>query len=105
MTSSPPILLDARQTAALLGISLRTFRERCKEPGFPAARSLGPRSTRWVRTELESYAVSLPTAPQDEPPQLTAARKARAARMPTANAPFPQGPALAGASRSWKQIS
>lgn len=103
MTS--PILLDARHSAAFLGISLRRFRDACKEPGFPAARSLGPHTTRWVRPELEAYAVNLPAANKDEPPQLTAARKARAARMPTANAPFPQGPAPAGASRSWKQIS
>lgn len=100
MTS--PILLDARQSAAFLGISLRKYRDLCKEPGFPAARSMGgPHTTRWVRPELEAYAVSLPAAKKDdEPPQLAAARKARAAGLPTANAPFPG----VAPSPSWKEV-
>lgn len=84
-----PILLDARQSAELLGMSLRKFRDDCKLPDFPPARSLGPRSTRWVRCELEAYAAALPPVRRDEPPQLLAARAARAAGQPTANAPFP----------------
>jgi predicted DNA-binding transcriptional regulator AlpA len=83
------ILLDARESAELLGMSLRKFRDDCKLPDFPHARSLGPRSTRWVRTELEAYAAALPAVRVDEPPQLAAARAARAAGQPTAHAPFP----------------
>ena len=47
------ILVDAKDGAALLRISLRSFRDLIKTPGFPAARSLGPRSQRWLRAELE----------------------------------------------------
>jgi predicted DNA-binding transcriptional regulator AlpA len=56
------ILLTARQSADLLGMSLRKFHDACKEDDFPAARSFGPRSTRWVRSELEAYAVALLSA-------------------------------------------
>lgn len=87
--SSVPFLLDAHQAAGLLGMSLRKFRADCKLPAFPNARALGPRSTRWVRAELEAYASSLPPVRRDEPPQLAAARAARAAGQPTAHAPFP----------------
>lgn len=88
-TPQAPILLDCHQAAALLGTSLRRFRDLCKEPGFPLARSLGPRSTRWVRAELEDYAVRLPPAARDEPAPLAAARAARIAGQPMAHAPFP----------------
>lgn len=84
-----PILLDARQSAAFLGMSLRRFRDVCKEPGFPAARAHGPRNTRWVRTELEAFAVGLPAQRQAEPEHLSAARKARTQKRPTAACPFP----------------
>ena len=48
------ILVDAKEGAALLRISLRSFRDLIKAPGFPAARSLGPRSQRWLRAELDT---------------------------------------------------
>jgi predicted DNA-binding transcriptional regulator AlpA len=89
MTASP-ILLDARRSAALLGISLRRFRDLCKEAGFPQSRSLGPRSTRWLRSELEQYAANLPIACKEEPAQLAAARRARMQRLPTPACPFPR---------------
>ena len=89
MTQS--ILLDARQTAAFLGISLRSLRDLAKTEGFPAARALGPRSTRWVRPELEAYAAALPAIVKPEPPQLAAARAAKAAGQPPMPAPFSQG--------------
>jgi len=88
--TTPPFLLDARQSAALLGVSLRRYRDLCKEPGFPSARILGPRSTRWIRAELEKYAVNLPVGLRDEPQHLTAARQARRERQPTAACPFPR---------------
>lgn len=86
MTDS--ILVDAKQGAALLDVSLRTFRDLIKAPDFPAARSLGPRSTRWVRSELAAYASALPAVRRDEPAQLTAARAARAVGIHPAPAPF-----------------
>lgn len=96
-----PLLLDWRESAALLGMSERKFRDACKEPGFPAARALGPRLHRWVRTELESYAVTLPIAARQEPPELTEGRKGRLQRRakalaspspaPAAHDPFQTG--------------
>jgi predicted DNA-binding transcriptional regulator AlpA len=90
------LLLNAHESADLLGMSLRRFRDVCKEPTFPAGRELGPRSTRWLRSELEAYAASLPAVQRDEPRQLAAARAARAAGEPTAHAPFP--------APSWREI-
>lgn len=87
--STNHFLLDARQAAAFLGMSLRLFRDASKEPGFPAGRALGPRSTRWVRSELEAFAMSLPRVRREEPPHLTAARASRVAAEPTAHVPFP----------------
>jgi predicted DNA-binding transcriptional regulator AlpA len=82
------ILVDAKEGAALLGISLRSFRDLMKTAGFPAARSLGPRSQRWLRAELEQYAVALPTVRRDEPPQLAAARAAKATGRAVLPVPF-----------------
>ena len=82
------ILVDAKEGAALLGISLRTFRYLIKTAGSPAARSLGPRCQRWVRSELEQFAAELPTVQRDEPPQLAAARAAKEAGRPVLPAPF-----------------
>lgn len=73
----PPILLSAKESAAFLGVSLRTFRNSCKEPGFPAARQLSERNSRWVRTELEAWAVALPPAKLVEPDELLRARAER----------------------------
>jgi len=83
-----PFLLSAQQAAELLGVSLRTYRDLIKQPDFPAPRSLGPRSNRWVRTELEAYAAALPSVRHGEPPQLSAARLAKAAGRPVAPPPF-----------------
>jgi predicted DNA-binding transcriptional regulator AlpA len=83
-----PYLLDAKESAALLGVSLRTFRDILKTPDFPGARVLGPRCSRWVRPELEAYAAALPATKPGEPPQLAAARAAKAAGQPIAPAPF-----------------
>lgn len=82
------ILVDAREGADLFGVSERAWAALIKTPGFPAARSLGPRSTRWLRSELEAYAATLPVVQRDEPPQLAAARAARAAGLAIAPAPF-----------------
>jgi len=83
------ILVSAAEGAELLDISLRAFHSlRKDDAGFPAARSLGPRNVRFVRSELEAYAVALPAVRADEPPQLAAARVQRAAGRPVAPAPF-----------------
>ena len=90
MSDIAPLLLDARQSAALLGVSLRLYVDLAKAPGFPAARSLGPRCTRWVRSELEAYAMALPKMKRSdaEPSQLAAARAAKAVGRQIAPAPF-----------------
>lgn len=85
---SDRILLDAKAAAALLDISLRSYANLVKTPGFPAARSLGPRSVRWLRSEIEAYAAALPAVKRDEPPQLAAARAAKAAGRVPLPAPF-----------------
>ena len=99
-----PILLDCHQAAAFVGVSLRKFRAMVKDPTFPAARALGPRSTRWHRIELETYAASLPAVKRDEPAHLAAAREARAKGQPTAHAPFPAPVPTPRAGRTWKEI-
>jgi predicted DNA-binding transcriptional regulator AlpA len=85
---SDRILIDAKSGAALLGISPRSYANLVKTPGFPAARSLGPRSVRWLRSEIEDYAASLPAVTRNEPPQLAAARAAKAAGRAPLPAPF-----------------
>lgn len=82
-------LVTAEQAAKeVFGVCLRQFQLMRKKPGFPTPRALGPRALRWVRVELEQYACALPPAPVDEPQQLKAARKARAAGHQVVAAPF-----------------
>jgi excisionase family DNA binding protein len=83
-----PFLLDAAEAAKLLGVSLRTLRNLTKRADFPSPRTLGPRSFRWVRSELEAFACQLPPAKASEPPALVAARAAKAAGRPVAPEPF-----------------
>lgn len=78
-------LLDARESAQLLGVSLRSFRNIAKRPECPQPRELGPRTYRWVRAELEAFAAALPVASGQEPAALQAARARRTAAEP---APF-----------------
>lgn len=102
-----PLLLDCHQAAALLGVSLRKFRDLTKQDGFPAGRALGPRSTRWSRGELEAFAACLPTVRRDEPAHLTEARKARnegKVPAPAAHAPFPAPAAPPQAAKAWDEI-
>ncbi len=53
------ILVDARKGATLLDVSERQYHELRKRPEFPAPKILGPRCVRWVRAELESFALTL----------------------------------------------
>lgn len=50
-----PLLLKNTEAAALLGMSKTTFYQLVKQPGFPCARQLSPRTIRWVRTELLAF--------------------------------------------------
>lgn len=94
MSGITPILLDAKASATFLGVSLRTFRDLIKSESFPEPRALGgPRSTRWVRSELEEYAKALPPIRQrEEPAQLAAARAAKGAGLAILPAPFSHAP-------------
>lgn len=74
----PPVeLLSARQVAALLGVSERTFHKLRHEPWWTALPiALGERSLRWRRCEVEAViATNAPRqAAQPAPAQLLAAR-------------------------------
>jgi len=65
--------LVSAETAAkeVFAVSERFFDEFKRMPGFPAPLALGPRTTRWVRAELEAFALSLPRT-QGMPAQLQA---------------------------------
>lgn len=87
-TDDAPILLSAAGAARLCSVSLRQFHNKRKVPGFPAPILLGPRSARWIRSELQSYLISLPRGEAQEPAPLSAARAARAAGKQVLPAPF-----------------
>ena len=71
------LALSAKDAAALLDISERSFHERRKDLAFPKARLVGGR-LRWVRKELEEWLVAQPSVDAlPEPPQL-----ARSAKRP-----------------------
>ena len=63
------LLLEKKQSADLIGMSLYKFDElRRTDPNFPAPVRLGPRSTRWRRSDLEAYIAALPAAAPLMPP-------------------------------------
>jgi len=72
-----PELLTARQTARLLGVSIRALHY--KRDDLPAAIVLGPKCVRWRRADLIAFVEGLPAGNQarTEPPQLAAARHKR----------------------------
>jgi predicted DNA-binding transcriptional regulator AlpA len=82
--SSPifPVLLNDKQAAASLGVSVRKFHELRAQPWMPCAVVLGPRALRWVRAEMEqAAAVSMPRLQAaSEPAQLLRARIERMKR-------------------------
>lgn len=84
-------LLNFRQGATLLGISIRSFHQLRAEPWFPAPLELGPRLLRWRRAELlEALATRAPRQTQrTEPAQLAGSRSTDA-----------NGPALGMAPRA-----
>lgn len=85
-----PVSLPRAAAAAYLGVSLRAFAELLKDSDFPKAIALGgPRSSRWLRPELDQYLATRPRrAVDDEPASLKAARLAKAAGRPVVPAPF-----------------
>ena len=89
-SNEAPISLPAKDAAAYLGVSVRQFHLlRSEDPAFPKPVLLGgPRSSRWIRTELADYVATRPRVTREEPPQLAAARAARATGHALAPAPF-----------------
>lgn len=51
----PPILVDARRAAALLGVGLRTLRTMDAAGKLPAAVRLSPGCVRWRLAELRDW--------------------------------------------------
>lgn len=49
---TPPVLLNEREAAGVLGVSPRKFHQLRSEPWMPQAVELGERSLRWNRDEL-----------------------------------------------------
>jgi predicted DNA-binding transcriptional regulator AlpA len=74
-------LLDAKQAAALLGISERRFYQLRHEPNFPVGRQLGPRTVRYSSSELLEWTKSCPPATRVEPAQLQQGRVFRAGTL------------------------
>jgi hypothetical protein len=84
-------LLDPEGTARFLDITPRQVEVLRRDPEFPKPVKLGPKSLRWKVSDLERYVASLPeAAPDPEPEQLAAARRARQAAAAAPAAP-PRG--------------
>lgn len=63
------LLLEIKQIADLLNLSLFKVNElRRTDPNFPAPVRLGPRSTRYRRSDVEAYVAALPAAAPLMPP-------------------------------------
>ena len=78
-----PILLSDDAAALVLGVSRRKFHELRQEPWMPKPRVLGPRLLRWVRSELEQAALSIPQQQQAiEPAHLRRAKIERMKKRP-----------------------
>ena len=89
--AAEPVLgwLTAQQAASFLSVSLRTFRDLAKEPDFPPAKVLGPRSSRWDLAQLQAWMERKSDfRPGAEPPELAQRRAAKAAGREVLPAPF-----------------
>jgi len=71
------LYLDAHESAALLGIGLRTLHKLRHDPTFPQPRCFGERATRWKASELEAWADTRTGGKRSEPVALTTARAAK----------------------------
>lgn len=73
------LLLDAREAAALMGISVRLFH--MLRPSLPSPVLLSQRAVRWRRSDLETHIAGLPaeSSTRPEPAQLMRGRAAKRA--------------------------
>lgn len=78
-----PLLTAAEAAREIYGISERQFHKLREQHMVPAPVMLGPRCLRWLRTELEAAAATLPrqTALDREPEQLRRGRVGRPAKV------------------------
>lgn len=84
-----PVLLTKEQAAERLGVSKGLFETLREEPWMPRPVIMGQRVLRWIRSELDQAIVSLPrqAAPERQPPQLAAGRRAKIERMKARGVP------------------
>lgn len=59
-------LLDARQVAAKVGLSVSMIYTRMKENNFPRAKRVGKQARRWKESEIDAWINELPDADTDE---------------------------------------
>jgi predicted DNA-binding transcriptional regulator AlpA len=72
----PPVALDARASAAFIGVSERKFQYlRAQDPSFPSGRQIGPKKILFIVDELDAWIRSQPVAEiPKEPAQLKQGR-------------------------------
>lgn len=58
----PIVLLPLETVRARTGLSTSTIYAGISQGWFPAARKLGPRSVRWLESEIDDWARQLPVA-------------------------------------------
>jgi predicted DNA-binding transcriptional regulator AlpA len=81
-------LLKAKEVADKLGISLRQFRRVCALDWFPQAVQLAPQTFRYVEAEVdEAIRRRAPRPRNEEPVQLSQARRAYIESMKTRGVP------------------
>lgn len=68
-------MVDISEIARMLRIGRRHAYDLVKLSNFPIPRPLGPRTQRWVRAEVESWAVARPAGVVREPEQLALSRR------------------------------
>lgn len=75
LRSLPPVLLTDSESAALFGVSVRTFHALRDESWMPKPIELGPRLLRWSRAELEDAVAAMPRqSGRSEPAALARSR-------------------------------
>jgi hypothetical protein len=90
LSASSVLLSSAQAGPMIFGCSERQFHKLRNEPWFTAKpRMLGPRTTRWVRAELEALVLNMPAAQtkQPEPPSLLRGKIEKLKRGGSASAP------------------
>lgn len=55
-------LISIREVEERVGLKQSAIYSRMAQGQFPRCRSLGPRTVRWVESEIEAWAAELPTA-------------------------------------------